>query len=126
MQTHSFTHTLFIRELELSVHLGWPVDERQREQIVLLDLDFYFPAELAACFTDDLNDTICYSTLIKEIRTHLHDKKFHLIEHLTHDIYQFIKKQLPAEIKIEVRVSKHPRIQGLGHVCFRCTDKPLC
>ncbi|RDI41345.1 dihydroneopterin aldolase [Aquicella lusitana] len=115
--------SLQIRQLELRVHLGWPDIERQHEQTVLLDADIFFPAPPKACTTDHLDDTLCYSALINALREYLQTRKFHLIEHLTHEIYQLIRSHLPVKSHLTVRVTKHPEIQGLtGGIQFSYSD----
>ena len=117
------TTALFIRHLELRVHLGWPDIERQHEQIVFLDVDIHFSEPPNACKTDHLDDTLCYASLIDSIREKISVKKFHLIEHLTYDIYQSIKPLMPHRSKVSVCITKHPDIKGLeGGVQFRYSD----
>jgi dihydroneopterin aldolase len=116
---------LFIRGLELKVHLGWPDNERQEPQVVHLDVDIWFKGPPKACITDNLDDTICYSTLVDEIRNDISTKKFHLIEYLSREIHQFIKSRLSDQSRVTVRITKHTQIQGLtGGVCFGYEDAP--
>ena len=115
---------LWIRGLELSVYLGWPDKERQQQQIVLLDIEIQLPAPPKACLTDHLQDTLCYSTLITYLQETITNKKFHLIEHLTHEIYTLIKPRLPNHTKMALHLTKHPPIPGLtGGVCFSYCDE---
>lgn len=117
--------SLFIDGLELRVHLGWPDIERQHEQIVLLDIDIYFLEPPKGCVSDHLDDTMCYSSLINEIREKTAPKKFHLVEHLAYDIYALIKPKLPEKSRVNVRITKHPEvIAGLsGGVKFSYWDE---
>lgn len=116
-------HTsLSIRGLELDVTLGWLDNERSKAQTVLLDVDMYFPKPPLACHTDNLKDTICYSTLIQTIRNGIATKHFRLLEHLSQTIYQIIKSYLQDTVKINVSVTKHPAILGLtggATFCYR-------
>lgn len=117
MMTHACT--LRITGLELGVHLGWPAREQEQEQIVLLDLEICFPQPPKACQTDRLADTVCYATLISALRESMVRRKFRLVEHLSFEIYQFIKPLLPAHTGLTVRIIKHPDIEGLtGAVRF--------
>ena len=116
--------TLQLRGLELHANLGWRKKERGKEQAILLDIDLYFPETPKACVTDDLQDTICYAQLIEKIRCQIEEKNFHLLEHLTYEVYQLIKLHTPAKTKISVRVTKYPQIKGLtGGACFCYEDK---
>lgn len=115
---------LHIHNLELYLNLGWRNKERAQEQAVLLDIDFYFPAPPKACNTDNLEDTICYAKLIEEIRTTISAKHYRLIEHVSADIYQLVKQQLPENVILSLRITKFPRISGLKQgVSFVYGDK---
>lgn len=109
---------LQINELELGVFLGQPDQERARRQVVKLDIEILFPHIPEACQSDDINDTVCYHELINSLRRELEEKPFHLIEHLTKEVYSTLVKCLPEKSKIAVSLTKHPQIQGLGSVTF--------
>ncbi len=104
---------LTIHRLELHVNLGWRHKERQHEQAVLLDVDIVFSTPPTACKTDQLEDSICYAALIKDIRDNVSEKKYRLIEHLSCDIYHLIKVRMPAKAKVKVCITKYPKIAGL-------------
>lgn len=114
--------SLFINGLELELFLGWPNEERMRKQIVTLDIDITYPAVPRACLSDDLKDTICYRELIEKLRAKIGDHKFHLIEHVTQEVYNAINTMLPTGCLISVSLTKHPQIQGLGGVTFNFRD----
>lgn len=115
--------SLLISGLELSVHLGWPDKERLHKQLVLLDVDIWFPKPPKACTTDKLDDTLCYSKLIQTIREKTTGKRFHLIEHLCSEVYKIVKPLLPSKAKVIIRIIKHPKIPGLtGSVRFSYWD----
>ena len=116
-------NVLSIKDLELSVFLGWLPKEKIHAQPVWLDIDLYFAKLPKACKSDQLQDTACYAELIKEIESHLKNKRFNLIEHLAYEIYQLLKKKLAPQIKITIRISKKPSIPHLtGGVVFSCGD----
>jgi dihydroneopterin aldolase len=115
---------LSIRSLELNVNLGWRHKERRQEQAVLLDVAIDFAKPPKASKTDQLEDTICYATLIEDVHNHLSEKKYKLIEHLSYDIYHIIKMRLPPKSNVTVRITKYPKIKGsIGGVCFYYGDK---
>ncbi|OGT38097.1 MAG: hypothetical protein A3F12_03160 [Gammaproteobacteria bacterium RIFCSPHIGHO2_12_FULL_38_14] len=105
--------SLLIRELELQVLLGWAAIERQKTQTVVLDLAIHFLKPPEAVATDKLEDTVCYALLVKHIRDSLSEKKFHLIEHLSHEIYKVVESFISVEAKINVSITKRPHISGL-------------
>ena len=115
--------TLFINQLELTLHLGWPENEILKKQTVLLDIEIQFAKPPIACISDQLDDTICYSKLIQAIRDHILPKHFHLIEHLSHSIYQLIKPMASDPSKIIIHITKHPKIPAYtGSVRFSYGD----
>ena len=115
---------LWLRDLELSVNLGWPEEERHEAQIIGLDVEIYFPQPPRACISDQLDDTICYASCIAELKQQLAGKHYKLVEHLSHDIYTALKSLLPTETKVVLHVAKHPQIDGLtGGICFSYGDE---
>lgn len=123
IKKNSHSH-LRIRDLELRVHLGWPEEEREKSQIVLVTVDIWFVDFPKACLSDQLQDTICYDTLIDTLRNNVSNKPFRLIEHLTFALYQLIKNEMPKHTLINVALSKYPEISGLkGGVTFYYSDK---
>ena len=113
-----------VHDLELYINLGWRKKERRLEQSILLDLDICLPKPPKACKTDDLADTICYAKIIENLRQQLHEKTYKLIEHLSQDIFDIIKPQLPKQAKLKVRITKYPNIKGLlGGVSFYYGDR---
>lgn len=120
---NSIASTLQINDLQLTVYIGWPAEERQQLQKVSIDIEIRFLELPKACASDQLNETICYSNLIGQIKQTFNHHRFHLIEHLTHKIYFFIKSQLANNAHIFVHTTKHPKIEGLsGGVRFSCGD----
>jgi len=116
--------TLLIKQLELSVNLGWRSAERRQEQPVLVDIHIEFPKPPSACESDNLDDTICYAKLVNELREKIIVKHYRLVEHLGLDIYQITKTHLPLLSKVIVHVTKYPKLDGLtGGVCFSYGDK---
>lgn len=113
------TGSLSISNLELPVYLGWSSSERRIKQVISLDITIHFLSLPKACITDKLNDTVCYSTLIQKIRDHLVGKKFNLIEHVCHELYQLTKPLLPKQSVLTLTLSKRPKIPDFsGKVSF--------
>jgi 7,8-dihydroneopterin aldolase/epimerase/oxygenase len=114
---------LAIHGLQLPVFIGWTEKERLESQIILIDIEIRFAKPPAACQTDELSHTLCYADLITHLQTQIGNKPFHLIEHLTYEIYQLIKNKLSQEARAKVTVHKHPSIVGLsGGVSFTYGD----
>ena len=116
--------SLSIYNLELPLYLGWLENERLNKQTVVLDFNITFLSPPKACVTDQLDDTVCYSKLINKIRDHLTIKKFNLIEHVCHEVYQLIKSIIPTQSTVTVTITKQPNIPNFsGKVSFRYSDE---
>jgi dihydroneopterin aldolase len=113
---------LSVRQIELWVFLGWPKEERQEKQRVLLDIDFTFISPPSACDTDQLDDTVCYAELIEKLDHYLQTKECKLLEHLGKIIYDFIKSLYPASSFL-IHITKFPAISNLlNGACFTYGD----
>ncbi len=110
--------TLQLYQLSLRVNLGWPAQERQKKQTVLLNIDIAFPQAPQACETDELADTTCYESLIKIIRKKIAKKNYRLIEHLSREIYFIASTYLPNKTKIKITLTKFPPINKLKNASF--------
>jgi dihydroneopterin aldolase len=118
--------SLTIKKLEFFLNLGWGKEERAEKQSVFIDIHLLFSTPPKACETDELNDTLCYDTLIQKLKNEMQSKEFRLIEHTAHDIYHFIQSNLHSEnkLKIQIFITKFPPIFGLTEgVCFQYGDK---
>ncbi len=114
-----FASTLSLQGLELKIHLGWSRAEQLKKQVVVLDVDIFFTTPPIACTTDILQDTLCYDNLVKNIKKDLAKKKFRLIENLGYSLVQIIKKSLPKDAGVSIKVKKQPGISNLtGGVSF--------
>ncbi len=110
---------LSITGIECHVHIGWPEHERLKRQIIKVDMYLQFAAHPAAVHTDDLNDTVCYATLIQQLHRFLRGKHFRLIEHFTQAIHAQIKTMVPDQTKVRIYAMKRPPIADFsGEVCF--------
>lgn len=114
---------LCIRDLELRLHLGWPDNERLKEQTVYIQIEISFHELPRASRTDKLEDTFCYSKLINLIKEKTLGRHFHLIEHLTGELYNVIKELMP-EHDVLLSITKYPAIEGLKNgVTFTCWEQ---
>ncbi len=121
--TSNIQSGISLQGLSLSVFLGWPKKERLHKQKIMLDIYITFKNPPLACVSDELEDTYCYDTLVKQIKKDILPKKFRLLEHLGHQIYQVVKSAISAEAKISVKVFKKPKIPSLKQgVSFYYSD----
>lgn len=105
---------LNVRGVQLFVHLGYTEAERAQKQEVLADIELYFSKEPLATKTDQLKDTICYHTLIVDLRNFVGQKHFAMVEKLSADIFDFLSQKLGSSSKIRLSITKtHPPVDGL-------------
>lgn len=105
---------LEVRGVQLFVHLGFSESERAKKQEVIADINIFFSKEPRATVTDQLNDTICYHTLINDLRAFVLEKQFAMVEKLSADIFDFLQNRLDPQLKIYLGITKtHPPVDGL-------------
>lgn len=110
-----------LTDLELQLRLGWPEEERQAIQTVLVTLTLRFAEMPAGCKTDELDGTVCYDQLSQQITQHCEKKTYKLIEHLGYDIYCIIKSIKAIDCRVTVK--KKPAISNLkGIAAYTCGD----
>ena len=115
---------LRVQGLEVAIHLGWPDNERKDAQSVFLDIEIDFFQPPLACQTDELQDTLCYAALARQIKEATRGHYFHLIEHLAREIYLLVKSRLATKDSVMIHLTKHPKIVGLGGgVCISYGDR---
>ncbi|MDR1475035.1 MAG: dihydroneopterin aldolase [Holosporales bacterium] len=85
---------LRINGLEAHFVLGNNESEKLKARPVILNIALRFSGDNAACLSDELKDTVCYSNLANVIGLNLKDKNFNLIEHAVQFVYQLIDKHL--------------------------------
>jgi len=103
-----------LNQLELKVHLGWEDWERAHLQTVWVDIHLEFEKPPRACFTDSLEDTICYDSLTTQIKRVCAQQSFRLVEYLAQIIYQTIRDDCTLPIRIKISVRKKPVIDDLN------------
>jgi FolB domain-containing protein len=118
--------TLRLEDLELSVHLGWPEDERRALQTVRVRLELEFPEPPVACRTDDLADAVDYASVVAALRALAAERSFRLLEHLTHEALRVVRDLVPPRIGLVLRITKFPALDGLvGGAAFTLEDPGL-
>lgn len=112
---------LSLHQFSLAVSLGCGEAERAHLQQVLIDITLQFEKLPQACSSDTLTDTICYATLVKNIYEFCENKSFKLLEHLTYQIYGFIRSQL-AGLPVTIKITKFPPTADLDRCTFTISD----
>lgn len=114
----SATHGLmrvFIRDLELMMSIGIYPQEKNSLQPVLFNLDIAV-SELEADAPKQIDDVVCYDTIVKTIKTLIKDTHYDLVETLAQDIADkcLCNKKI---VRVRVRVEKTtaiPEAAGVG------------
>ena len=112
---------LDLKDIRLMMRVGHLEEERQTKQAMRLDITIRFDVPPHACKTDELQETICYDTLLSQVTSYCENNVFNLLEFLAQSLYVFIKSCCGDKDRILVRVTKlHPPIAVLhgGACCF--------
>ncbi len=111
---------LKLESLPFHVFLGCFAPERTQRQCVLLDFTLSFAKPPLGCITDNLDDTICYDSLIKKLTLELEEREFHLVEHLGYTIYSCLKQNLPEGIELNLTLKKDLSVVNLVGTAIFC------
>jgi dihydroneopterin aldolase len=117
---------LFLKDLMLPVNLGVSEVERSKPQLVVVNITLLFPEIPHACVSDDLQETICYESLVNALQEFCADKSFYLLEALVYQLYHFLKKylaqSLQKEVQISLEVAKKPPVRNLATSAVSLSD----
>ena len=115
-------YALNLENLRLQLHLGVTAKERAKKQTVLVTAKICFSRLPSACKTDDISDTICYDALVQKIKKFCRNREFALIEFLGMQLFLLIKKSLPKNCKLYLRVTKQYPLPELPQSVFEISD----
>ena len=97
---------LDIEAIRLQVRLGCMPEERAVPQAVEVKLTIRFATLPAACWTDELADTVCYAELAQLAREHCAGREFRLIERLALELHGLVRARLPKGARLALTVAK--------------------
>ncbi|MEW6269691.1 MAG: dihydroneopterin aldolase [Thermodesulfobacteriota bacterium] len=97
---------LDVQAIRLAVHLGCMPAERAIPQEVEVGIAIRFSELPPACWTDALEDTVCYAELAALAREHCSGREFRLIERLALELYGLVRDRLPRGARLELSVNK--------------------
>lgn len=98
--------------------------EKLNKRPVLINISIRFNGTNIACFSDKLQDTVCYSNLTKFLDKELQDANINLIEHAAQFIYTTITNLIndkTCQIKVEV-IKPAPFKENVQEVSFAYSD----
>jgi dihydroneopterin aldolase len=102
---------IFLHELKAKTLIGIYPWEREVAQTIQLDLEIAIPTS-RACQTDNFEDALDYSLIVKRINEILAQKHFSLLEALAEHIAQIILTEFKAPW-VKVSVAKLGMIRGV-------------
>jgi D-erythro-7,8-dihydroneopterin triphosphate epimerase len=92
-----------IEGIEANCIIGINPDEKINPQPIIINLTLYTSFEKASN-TDDINNTINYSTLVKSVKDFTSKSKFNLIETLGAKIAEMVLNDLKVtEVEVEIK-----------------------
>jgi dihydroneopterin aldolase len=97
---------LQIDKIVTHAHLGETAEERSTAQLIHINLTLSFTQAPQACITDQIDDTICYDRLARNIVEFVQSREFALVEHLSYEIYQLLYERIGHLVKIKVALEK--------------------
>lgn len=109
-----------IIDLEVSLHVGVPDQERAKPQCLLLTLEMDFDFTTAAR-TDSITDTIDYFAVARRLLEFGEKRSWKLIEKLAADVADLVLTEFKPE-SVTVEVKKFP-IPQARHVAVSVTRK---
>jgi dihydroneopterin aldolase len=115
---------LDVSNYETYIILGNNDCEKLEKRKVIVDVSLRFLEKNDACSSDDLQETVCYSSLLNFVDEKLKDANFNLVEKASQFLYDEISKYLNDEtILTRVKVTKpSPPVENLGSAAFVCSD----
>lgn len=95
---------IIIRDLSARGIIGVHSDEREQPQEIIINVTLFFDTSKAG-HSDDIADTISYSTLAKKIRALAESVQRYTVEALAEDIAGVCLEEIGVK-KVQVRVEK--------------------
>ncbi len=109
---------LEINNLVLTLKIGLTEQERSYSQEINFKIKITFNSPPQACYSDNIDDTICYERLVNLIKEFCKKNQFKLIESLAFKLHHYIQ-ELVLHNPVELTVSKKPPIDSIkGHCSF--------
>ncbi len=94
-----------IRGLKIFAYHGVNPEEKENGQVFIIDLDYYLDLE-NACKSDDLNETVSYSKVVKTIRGVFTAGSCDLIERAAQIICDALFEEYERIKKIKITLKK--------------------
>ncbi|MGC6471642.1 MAG: dihydroneopterin aldolase [Parvibaculales bacterium] len=105
---------VFIRDLELMMSIGIYPHEKTALQPVVFNLDLAV-SELGADTPQNIDEVVCYDTIVKTIKALVKDTHYDLVETLAQDVADTCLTNTKI-VRVRVRVEKSAAIQEAAGV----------
>ena len=106
--------SIVLKGIELSTHCGVTAQEREKPQLILVDVIFRCP-NASSFLSDQIQDTVDYGSVINKIQEVGQSQHFFLLEALAERLSQVLFKEFPlTHLKLWVRKTQPPisNLQG--------------
>ena len=110
---------LYIRDLLVRCIVGIYPDERREKQDVIINIVLH--ADLSkACLSDDIDDTVNYKTIKKNVLKMVQQSEYLLIERLAHEIAQIVLTDQNV-LRVDVSIDKPGALRFARSVAVEIT-----
>jgi len=116
---------LFLRDYEVSMHIGVHDFEKRGEQRVLINVDLYVPLALSTPTNDELDEVVDYDFIRRSIVARLARGHIHLQETLCDDVLALMlahPKVRAARVSTE-KPDVYPDCDAVGCEVFAVKDR---
>lgn len=110
-----------ITDLEAIGHIGVKDDERANPQVLLINFHGVYDFS-KGIQTDNVSDTINYSSVAKRIKAIVADTQYHLLEALANHILRELFREFPFS-RITIRIEKPHRVANTRLIGIEITRK---
>lgn len=115
MADPNFPFCLSVDALEIPLHLGVGEAERAELQTVQVWIHLFYAAPPEGA-KEDMAAYCCYDSLCQALIAKAKEQPYHLIEYLCADFFRVLREQIPAEVKLWIKVQKALPISLVGYV----------
>jgi len=105
---------IIITDLQATGIIGVKHPERDKPQILLINLTLYRDLS-AAGESDNILDTINYSTISKAVAAQVSETHFHTVEALANHLSRFLLQNYPLKA-VRIRVEKPKKVSNTARV----------
>ena len=109
---------LKLTNIEIPVFLGVYDYEQKNKQIIRIDLCIKFFNTPKGCYTDCLEDVICYASIIDLLERIIQNRRYKLIENLAFSLANKLLAWLNQPVEITLIIHKKKPLEQVGYSSF--------